>query len=306
MGRFAAQTAAREGFGVVYLHDPWLALGFWSAILRQGMGFVRWGVAEHGFGCYSRATHEDGLIQGAWTQRVLRRVEAFVLGRAHFVTAPTRLALDQLARDLALPFNPAHWHAIPHAAARAPQADRATARRALGWDDNAIVVLGVGRLARLKRFDLLVGAFAALASTRPALRLQLLGGGDRAPLQQIADAAGVGARLQFALVDDVAPYYAAADIYASTSESESFGLANLEALLAGCACVCTAVGGVPEVMGSAAWLVPVEPTALTAALAELVDNPGQRQALNARARAHSDAAPRLPWVVSRYAELFQE
>ena len=58
MGWFAAQTARQDGFTSVYLHDPWLACGFWLGMNILGLRGVRWGVAEHGFGCYSRATHD--------------------------------------------------------------------------------------------------------------------------------------------------------------------------------------------------------------------------------------------------------
>jgi glycosyltransferase involved in cell wall biosynthesis len=306
MGWFAAKTAKKESFSVVYLHDPWLACGFWLGLKLLRLRSIRWGIAEHGFGCYSRATHEDGLTQGARAQRFLRRIETSILNAAHWVTAPTRISLDQIARDLALPFTPTHWHAIPHAAPLIQHHSRDDARRTLGWAQHDIHVLGIGRLAPLKRFDLLVGAYIDLARLHPTLHLQLLGGGDHAPFQQAADAAGVGDRIHFLRVDDVSPYLAAADIYVSTSSTESFGLANLEALVAKLPCICTAVGGVPEVMGLGAWLIPVDQAALTHALTELIDNPSQRKALAARAATQANQAHDLEWVTAQYAKLFQE
>ena len=306
MGWFAAQTAHHEAFTCVHLHDPWLASGFRLGLTALRLRNIRWGVAEHGFGCYSRATHEDGLTQGPRAQRWLRRIEASTLAAAHWVTAPTQLSLDQLARDLALPSNPGHWQTIAHAAPPMVLPGREQARRTLGWNESGFYVLGVGRLAPLKRFDLLVDACASLAGRHPSLHLQLLGGGDAHSLQQRADAAGFGSRIHFAVVDDVKPYLAAADLYASTSVTESFGLANLEALMAGLPCICTAVGGVPEVMGQGAWLIPVDQTALAGALDELIKQPGQRQALAARAVAQARRAPGLQWVTDRYAELYQK
>ena len=304
MGWFAAQTARKEGFTSVYLHDPWLACGFWLGMKTLRLRGVRWGIAEHGFGCYSRATHEDGLTQGPRAQRCLRRTEASVLSWADWVTAPTQLSLDQLARDLALPSNPGHWHAIAHAAPQMALPGREQARRALGWEEDDFYVLGVGRLAPLKRFDVLVNAWAALARCHPTLHLQILGGGDSQQFRQAADAAGLGNRIHFAVVEDVKPYLAAADVYVSTSATESFGLANLEALVAGLACICTAVGGVPEVMGQGAWLIPVEQHALEIALGELIDQPGQRKAWSTRAAAQARQAAGIEKVTDCYAELF--
>ncbi|QTN26124.1 glycosyltransferase family 4 protein [Rhodoferax sp. AJA081-3] len=304
MGWFAAHVARQEGYTAVHLHDPWLGLGFWLGRKRLGLQGVRWGITEHGFGCYSRATHEDGLVQGPRMQRWLRRLEAFVLRRAHWVTAPTQLALDQLARDLALPFNPPHWHTISHAAPVMTLVDREVACQSLGWSPQDFHVLGVGRLVPLKRFDIVVAACASLAQRYPALHLHLLGDGDRGGLQQLADAAGFGDRIHFAMVDDVQPYYAAANAYVSTSVTESFGLANFEALIAGLPCICTAVGGVPEVMGSGAWLIPVDQGALESALEALVSQPAQRHALAARAVAQARKAPNLESVVEQYVQLF--
>lgn len=304
MGWFAAHTAKEQGYTVVNLHDPWLGLGFWLGQKATGLRNVRWGVTEHGFGCYSRAIHEDGLIQGPRSQRWLRRMEAFTLRKANWVTSPTQLALDQLARDLALPFKPQHWHAISHAAPQKVQMPREAACQVLGWSALDMHVLGVGRLVPLKRFDMLVAACASLCGRYPSLHLHLLGEGDRAGLQQMADAAGFGNRIHFALVEDVRPYYAAADMYVSMSVTESFGLANFEALLAGLPCICTAVGGVPEVMGGGAWLIPVDQDVLAAALEELISQPAQRQALAQRAHAQALRAPDLETVVAQYVQLF--
>ena len=304
MGWFAALIASKEGFTSVHLHDPWLACGFWLGMKFFRLRGIRWGVTEHGFGCYSRATHEDGLTQGPRAQRWLRRLEALVLDSADWVTAPTQLSLDQLARDLALPCNPPHWLAISHAALNIVLPGREQARRELGWGENDFYLLGVGRLAPLKRFDLMVSAWAGLARCHPLLHLQILGGGDSQALQQAADASGLGSRIHFAMVEDVKPYLAAADVYLSTSATESFGLANLEALVAGLPCICTAVGGVSEVMGQGAWLIPVEQQALQNAVAELIDQPVQRKAWSMRAAAQASKAPGIEEVTDRYVQLF--
>jgi len=49
-------------------------------------------------------------------------------------------------------------------------------------------------------------------------------------------------------VEDVSPYLAAADLYVSASQTESYGFANIEAVLGGMSAVCTAVGAVPEIL----------------------------------------------------------
>jgi len=183
--------------------------------------------------------------------------------------------------------------------------NQSQARQQLGWPLSGFHVLGVGRLASLKRFDMLVEVCANLARRYPTLHLHLLGDGDPSVLQQIAETAGFGDRIHFAVVDEVRPYLAAADVYVSTSQTESFGLANFEAMLAGLPCICTAVGGVPEVMGRGAWLIPVDRDVLEGALDELISKPELRQMLAARAVLQSQGAATVGWVVDQYVSLFQ-
>ena len=184
-------------------------------------------------------------------------------------------------------------------------ASRAAARLKLGWQADDQVVLGIGRLVPLKQFDLLIALCADLLPRHPGLLLQLLGEGDTHHLQKIADSAGFGRRLRFAVVDDVHIYLQAADIYASTSSTESFGLANLEAMTAGLPCVCTAVGGVPEVMGAGAWLLPLEHASLAFALDALLQSPEERQTLAQRARLHAAKKPVLDTVAQAYAAIYK-
>lgn len=305
MGWFAARVAQQQGFDRVHLHDPWLAIGFWAGARRHALTATRWGITEHGFGSYSQATHDDGLAQGVRAQQLFRWLERRVLAAADWVIAPTRLSLEALARDLTLPAVPAHWRTLPHPRRDFVPMDKAAARAALGWSSTGQYVLGVGRCVPLKRFDLLLAACLALAERHPQLQVQILGEGDHAALQAQADAAGFGHRLHFAATDDVTPYLYAADCYVSTSSTESFGLANLEALAAGLPTVCTAVGGVPEVMAEGAWLIPGSAAVLARVLDTLLSEESTRQAWAHRAQAQAARWPDLTQITEAYAALYQ-
>jgi glycosyltransferase involved in cell wall biosynthesis len=301
MGRLAACVAQQESFSHVHLHDPWMAWGYQFYAGRQAV--KPWGVTEHGFGCYSQATLEDGLAQSPRLMRWLRALESRVLARASWVIAPTQAALLQLARDLALPELPQHWHVVPHARPALQLIDRAAARRLLGWDGSALYVLGVGRLVPLKRFSLLVDACAQLSMD---VRLVLLGEGQYEALQAQASARGLRHPIEFACTADVGAYYSAADIYVSTSASESFGMANLEALTAGLPTLCTAVGGVPEVIGDGGWLVPGELGAVGAALESLSASAAWRARLAARGTARAASWPDIDAIVEKYEKIYVE
>lgn len=306
MGRLAANVARAQGFTHVHCHDPFIAQGFFLATLFR-RGNIRWGVSEHGFGSYTQAMHEDGARLGGHAMRLLRTVERRVLGRAHWVIAPTRSALQQLARDLGLPDVQPHWCAVPHALSRpSVLPERAAARAALGWQADDWVVLAVGRLVPLKRFDVLLEAFARLCDERA--RLVILGEGDDAPLRRQAEALGVAARVTLSVTDDVWPYYAAADVYVSTSATESFGLANLEAVAAGLPVLAAAAGSVPEVLGAAAQLLPTETQSLRAALpqalAALRNDDLRARRLRVQAAAHAGAMVSAEEIAARLLDAY--
>ncbi|MDQ3107855.1 MAG: glycosyltransferase, partial [Actinomycetota bacterium] len=81
---------------------------------------------------------------------------------------------------------------------------------------------------------------------------------------------------------------AGARVLAVPSIYEGFGYPPLEAMAAGTPVVATAVGSLPEVLGDAARLVPGgDVDALTAALAEVIDDDAVAAELGRRGSAHA-------------------
>ncbi|GCB49271.1 glycosyltransferase [Streptomyces sp. NL15-2K] len=118
---------------------------------------------------------------------------------------------------------------------------RERTRRRLGLPEGAWVIGGVGRLARGKRFDVLVHALTRLPDDHWLL---LVGGGpEEHVLRRMAHRAGVADRVLFTgerpYVPDGSPgpdlpsLTSAMDLLASPSPEEAFGLAAVEALAAG-------------------------------------------------------------------------
>ncbi len=139
----------------------------------------------------------------------------------------------------------------------------AALRRDMGAGPDDFLIGAVGRLHRVKGFDLLLRAFA-LAGPEKA-RLVIVGdGGERARLEALA-----GERVAFLGYQvRVKDYYQAFDLLAVPSRAESFSLALLEAMDAGLPIVATAAEGPKEMLvGQPAELVPLDDIdALAAAL----------------------------------------
>ncbi|CAL9545571.1 glycosyltransferase [Streptomyces sp. enrichment culture] len=157
---------------------------------------------------------------------------------------------------------------------------RARTRRRLGLPEGAFVIGGVGRLARGKRFDVLVRALALLPEDHWLL---LVGGGpEEHLLRRTAREAGVAGRVLFTgerpgLPDgspgpDLPSLTSAMDLFASPSAEEAFGLAVVEALAAGLPVLyasCPAIEDLPSEATSGARRVRGGPEAYARAIAEV-------------------------------------
>lgn len=305
MGRLAAKLSATQQYTHVHCHDPFIAAG-----LRFFLHFYRnqpivWGITEHGFGCYAQAIHEDGIHMSAGMMRLIRRWEAHTLLAASWVIAPTRRCLNQIADDLRISPLPGDWYSVVHARPALNHYSRQEARQRLGWDNNAIYILSVGRIAPVKRFPMLIEACSKLILEKD-WQLVILGEGDHHLLQQQAQHLQFTREILFAVTDDVGLYLCAADLYVSASASESFGLANLEALTAGTAAVCTAVGGVPEVVGDGASLSASDTDALAEAMQRMLNDVQLRQRISQNGRARAEAWPDIIEITDQYETIYRQ
>lgn len=151
----------------------------------------------------------------------------------------------------------------------------ADAKATIGLPPDAAVVGTVGRLNEVKRQDRLLRAAAELRSRLPTLRLVIVGDGpERSGLENLAGELGLAEITTFAGFQPKPELYLRAmDVFALTSRSEGFPVSILEAWAVGVPVVCTAVGGIPDVVadGETGLLVPQEDAAgLAAALTRLL------------------------------------
>jgi glycosyltransferase involved in cell wall biosynthesis len=183
---------------------------------------------------------------------------------------------------------------------------RAEVRAALGLDDGRPLVLAVGRLHPQKGYDVLLDAAASwTADPRPLVAIA----GD-GPLEAELSARIDARRLPVRLLgrrDDVADLLAAADLVVLPSRWEARSLTAQEALRAGTPLVATRTGGLPELLGDAAVLVPPgDPAALAGAVTGLLADPARAAALAAAGRERAAGWPDEAATARALAALYRE
>jgi teichuronic acid biosynthesis glycosyltransferase TuaC len=140
--------------------------------------------------------------------------------------------------------------------------DRAAARRKLGVDPAAELLLYVGWISPTKGIAELTDAMISLAATHPRLRVTLIGEGGayRSVVEARAAAGGIAERFLFLGLQpsgQVADWLRAADLFCLPSHSEGCPNVIVEAIACGRPVVATNVGGIPELVDeSCGILVP--------------------------------------------------
>jgi len=152
------------------------------------------------------------------------------------------------------------------------------------------VVLGVGRLAPQKNFELLLRAFAQARASLP-MRLLILGDGPadyRAFLATTARELGIADDVCFAgAVENPFPFYRLASLFVLSSAWEGMSNVMLEALASGCPVVAAnCLGGSAEMLADGKYgaIVPRnDPGLLAAAMVMRLHEPRNSELLQRRA-----------------------
>jgi N-acetyl-alpha-D-glucosaminyl L-malate synthase BshA len=178
--------------------------------------------------------------------------------------------------------------------------------------DRPAVVLHVSNFRPLKRVADVVATFAEARRRMPAtpIELWLVGDGpDRERVRERVRDLDLNAHVQFlGERSDLPAILRQADLFLLPSESESFGLAALEAMACGVPVVASRVGGVPEVVadGETGLLAEVGDVATMAAhVARLLGDEALRARFGAAARARAVSAFPLDATVARYEAVYR-
>ena len=297
-GVMRAEAARPEGwFDLVHSH-------YWLSGQVGWLSKERWSVPlVHSMHTMAKVKNRD-LADSDQREPAMR-----VIGEEQVVAAADRLVAntDDEARELvdlygADPSNVDVVHPGVDLELFSP-GSRDAARRRHGLDQDATVLLFVGRIQPLKAPDILIRAAAEMVAVDPGLRGRLVvvicGGPSGSGLDQptalfdLARALGIGDLVRFEPPRDRATlvdWYRAADVVVVPSYSESFGLVAIEAQACGTPVVASAVGGLRTAVADevSGLLVEGHDTgAFVGAITSIIGNPTLRASLSAGARIHA-------------------
>lgn len=203
-----------------------------------------------------------------------QRVGAALLRAADAIVCVSRAEARALTRDF--PAVAERVHVLPNGV------DVQLLRQAHPFPDEPATVLVLGRLEPYKNVATVV---SALPSIDPQAQVVVIGEGSaRADLEVAAERAGVTGRIRFLGALDtpaVHRWLRTARVLVSLSDHEAFGLAPLEAGVAGARQVLSDIPAHREIttdfLGPAARLVPVDPVAVAAAVNAQLHQPDRVQ-----------------------------
>jgi glycosyltransferase involved in cell wall biosynthesis len=248
---------------------------------------------------------------------LFRRMAAFTFQQAALLTANSaelRDAVLPLGADLSK-FDMIIYGTDPDAL-RPDRCGVAELRARLGIAPETPVILCVGRMVYKKGFDVLIRALAEAPLCGREVAVVMVGGGDElGAWQQLAQALGVAERIHWVgsvPKTEIGVYYNMAELLAMPSVSkpaDGLNVCVLDAMSCGKPVVASTVAGNPLAVagGVTGLLVPEqEPLALAKAIATLLDNPEQAQAMGAAGRKRIEEELGWPHLARRYVQHFEQ
>ena len=271
--RTLRRTLAAQDVDVVHAHG--LRAGLVAALARPRAPIVvTWHNAVLAKGLRGQAS--------VLVERIVARAADLTLGASG----------DLVSRATAVGARRARLGAVAAPEQQPARRTRAAVRAEFRLSPDTPLILSVGRLHPQKRYDILVDAAARWRSLTPAPVVVIAGSG---PSYMLLAQRASAVRAPVTLLGhrhDVPDLLAGADLAVVTSDWEARQLFAQEALRAGVPLVATAVGGLPDLVGDAAKLVPPgDLDAFDTAVRELLADPDLRAADAARGPRHAATWP---------------
>ncbi|MFD4526471.1 glycosyltransferase family 4 protein [Streptomyces sp. NPDC058470] len=290
----ALRTACADA-DLVHAHGLHAALRAMLALSGRSVPLVvTWHTRPHAEGARAHLLH--------MLERRVARAAAVVLGTSSDLVdrARSRGARDARLAAVASP--------VPRGAVESGDPDRLRhkARAELGATDRPLL-MAVGSLDRHRGYDILLDAARAWRDLDPLPLLVIAGEGPlRTVLQRRIEDEGLPVRL-VGRRDDITELLAAADLALLPSSWESRSVLAQEALHARVPLVTTAVGGIPDLVGDAAELVPYgDVEALAEAVVRLLQDPARREFLKEKGVLQAATWPTEDETVAQVLSVYDE
>jgi glycosyltransferase involved in cell wall biosynthesis len=182
-------------------------------------------------------------------------------------------------------------------------------RQQSGLTPDMVVIGYTGRIAKVKRLDILIEAFAEANKMYPGSRLLLAGeGAQRSELETQVCRLGLENKVRWlGFTSNIPSFLAGLDIYMQTSINEGLSLSILEAMAAEKSVIATRVGSAEEIIqdGKTGILIPPgSTTAASQSLLSLLDNPEKRSQLAKSAKEYVSTEYGIQHMVDGYERIY--
>ena len=246
-------SVARHNLDVIHSQVPFL-LGLTAMMVARAEGKP---LVATNHTLYTEYSHYMPVVPEEITKGVTRSMVRWYYERCDAVIAPSQMAAERLENGYKIKRTQIKVvpTGIPLPRAIAPEEIAATRAR-YGVDNGGKLLLYAGRIAKEKNLGLLLDTFEQeVAQAHPDTKLILAGSGvDAASIQERIEASP---RLRSRAImtgfinrADLDPLYAAADLFAFPSLTETQGVVLGEALAAGTPCCAVNAAGSPETVTS--------------------------------------------------------
>ena len=242
-----------------------------------------------------------------WSGRLVHRI---AFRRGVVPVAIAREVAESIRRVYGLEDFPLIPNGIPVDTYRRPSIERQRWRGKEGFSPTDVLFVCVAGLRPQKNPALLLEAFHRGLSPDPRAHLLFVGRGAlRSELERRIDALGLRERVHLlGLRWDVPEILNAADVFVMGSDYEGNPLSVMEAMAAGKTMICTAVGGVPELVedGECGLLVPPrDAKALAHAMRHVLEGPEARKSMGEASARRAEERFDLRVMTEAYENLYR-
>ena len=183
-------------------------------------------------------------------------------------------------------------------------------KKALGLEEGPVIGT-IGRLSSVKGQKFLVEAMREVVSKVPSAQCLIVGNGEeREALKRLAGTLGIENSTYFMPADpDTHKFLSIMDVFVFPSIKEGLGIALLEALASGKACVASDIGGISNIIeeGQNGMLVPVgDFKAISGAITKLINDASLRTKLGENGRGIIRRQFSLEIMADKVMKLYEE